>query len=48
MHKNNQSCLVGATYEHQFESLEPIKEQAIAELFPKASHLYPPLKNAEI
>lgn len=47
MHKDNTRCLVGATYEHTFDSPYP-DEKAIQELLPKAIALYPALKDAPV
>ena len=48
MRENNQSCLVGATYEHDFENESPNEKVAVASLLPKALDLLPFLKDAPL
>lgn len=48
MNKENTRCIIGATYEHNFENGNPDPERAINELLPRAVALYPPLKGAEV
>lgn len=48
MNKERKSCIVGATYERDFDALELGIEHAIKELMPKVEMLFPALKNAPI
>lgn len=48
MSKDNQTCIAGATYEHEFNSPKPEPEKAIAEIMPKITAYFPALADAEI
>lgn len=48
MGENQQTCLVGATYERDFSKTEPDLEVAVQEIFPKILPILPCLKSASI
>lgn len=48
MTPGNRSCLVGATYERDFSSVQPDAAAAAADLLPKALAMVPGLKDAQI
>jgi glycine/D-amino acid oxidase-like deaminating enzyme len=48
MQPGNKTCIIGATYEHQYQNDQPNLEQAALELLPKAAALYPPIDKAQV
>lgn len=48
MEPGNKTCLVGATFERDFETPEPQLNIAVQELIPKAAAMLPALKTAKI
>lgn len=48
MNEANQSCLAGATFEKEFESIAPNQEIAEREILPKLALLYPPFQKTLI
>lgn len=48
MSPDKKSCLAGATFEHQFDTPEPVLEVAVREIMPKVESIYPQLRGAKI
>lgn len=48
MNPDKKSCIIGATYERNYESEGPDPTKAIEEILPKAIEILPELKNAKI
>ena len=48
MGKNNKTCFVGSTYEHDFTSIEPEIEKAKQGILPQVLSFFPPLKDAPV
>lgn len=48
MHPSKKSCMVGATFERSFQTIEPTPEHAWKELYPKMVELLPFLKDEKL